>query len=495
MTTTIFLPVLGSAILIALAGRLYLQQGSDSFASSEGGSNLALPSKKVPTEDPTNLPFGKQVLNHLEALRQNPKGPLSSLWFHVRSNSESQLGSKKKDMGGSTGGGGGDGIACFLDPATAEAAFETEGRLKTHALSDIKSLSVAEYWEYQTTENVFSLPRPGESEDSFTQRILDHWRPYGSYFFSKLDLSRKILDQYGVIQFTTVPLRKIDDTGPSRKPLPSNCRRIQIAERTQELGNFPNPQVSLKIDANLWNLLLKLNGDSIGTLNQALLKTHESIYLLGSALGQQKSEDTRKLVSFLFSETISKNFETTPRESRASLFWLWMDEFDFFNFVKLITLTPPFDDPSLTKIQARQKAFLSFSEKLSDFSTAYLKMMGVDFEQTDANQVLADTSLMQIMVQYLQLEMVPQLEPIEAYLYTAMMLQQFDRIPSFDRVLMEGQESYSIEVCTTIKGLDKRPLLYKFKGRGVDEGLSIALVTDLMRQKALEYCESQKSNK
>lgn len=238
--------------------------------------------------------------------------------------------------------GGEDGVVCFPDAPTAEAAVEN-GVLKSEYKSKVSKVYAAEYWEGAAAENPcnarirFKSYRTSagnlRARDMISFAML-HLGIYRPNLVKRLDEIETLIgfDRWDAV----TAVEPVDDSEISESPgggycrmsqVPksSNCRVVQLARRDQ----IGPKKYRITFDAELYRKL--------DPLNQAMVQLHERVYLLGSLLGHKRSENTRFLVMTLFEDRAAG-------EARA--FGAALLAGDFSLYSELIDLEPHRPQPS-----------------------------------------------------------------------------------------------------------------------------------------------------
>jgi hypothetical protein len=256
--------------------------------------------------------------------------------------------------GGSTGaGGGGSGIACFKFKADADKAKKARAAhlpLPRELVTRLTSLQTLEYWEHKG-DTVFVEPEPRrENAATYLKRVLGTYlRPIAPSFDVQVGnaLDRVSLD-YEETADETGKLKQIDDTGSIASgefdsSAYGHCALVQIAVRYAEKGQDGKIKTVVGLDRDLYALLGLDRGklsDKIQIINQALLRLHEALYLLGYGLGQKTSERVRLLGILLSSQDVydgfsqrqpNPRFPSIPKAAMIHLlFQVGFGDFPFF---------------------------------------------------------------------------------------------------------------------------------------------------------------------
>ena len=216
-------------------------------------------------------------------------------------------------MGGdNSGGGGGSGVACFAnenDAELARAARASGQPFPRHLLSKIVDLETTDHWELRGNE--FIEPEPNETSVTYLERFIKDYLDSASPLFAKKlrnALVRLKLDK-GLATDLTGHLKPIADTGSvlGLDQKNGHCALVQIAVRRARTDKNGKIEAVVGIDQDLFNLL-GMKNSSISrkdqVINQAMLRLHEAIYLLGYGLGHKTSEQSRLLTGVFFSKQL-----------------------------------------------------------------------------------------------------------------------------------------------------------------------------------------------
>jgi|GEM_PF-3568169 len=219
--------------------------------------------------------------------------------------------------------GGENGVACFANEMEANAAVDKDGRIHPSFKPKIKSLYASEFWEGEAQENPCNLrmrflrPRPKDSVDEFIERAF-------TLTYVKQD-RHLLLDLFQRTSTDLVPFEQwspetqvdpVQDHAvsvnsksclPKKANTTAHCRIVQIA-RWDKAGDGT---FKVTFDKDLY---VKLD-----QLNRALVRAHETLYIVASKMGHDRSEKIRAFVSFLFNEVDLQNFKNPNRALSQAL--------------------------------------------------------------------------------------------------------------------------------------------------------------------------------
>ncbi len=195
--------------------------------------------------------------------------------------------------GGLSTTGGGSGVICFADKATADKYRGGDGTLKT-ILADAKSVQSLEGYEAQKLD-VGSLMSPQGDWLSLLEKAHRNVRLTSPVFAFALSQSANLSEFASWKPAQRIAF--IDDAHALIK-LEDRCLRIMIARRTAQLSHKPNgpptdfPKIKVEFIQDLF--------DRLDSLNKALLVFHEQLYILGAAIGHENSDAVRTFTRFFF---------------------------------------------------------------------------------------------------------------------------------------------------------------------------------------------------
>lgn len=225
--------------------------------------------------------------------------------------------------GSMTGGGGGNGVACFVNATVARQAVDSKMLLKPEFIDKIETLEVLDYWELSGEQKAF-MPMNGETPQEMVRRILvQKWQTHLP------QLTDKILDVFDLIanenfSSSTTKDRHVPailDFGSVDREILENCRLIGIINRFAYSKPGLVPDLAFHKNALLFNKLIThnhLHNRDVGVLNQAMLLLHEMIYALSFEKGDRDSYESRALVRLLFSENTWSSLEAaSPTQRRV----------------------------------------------------------------------------------------------------------------------------------------------------------------------------------
>lgn len=201
---------------------------------------------------------------------------------------------------------GGDGVVCFeseVDRKKYESQIQAYNQLGNIPAEVKYTVETLEGFEMQpliaNSELVISkdLKQLKDSEKIVSQ-VVDRLRMFVPVFAQKLDLALEHIN-IGRWHASNKEILDIDDSTPMR-PIGENCVIVQLADRQTQSKESHLPKAEVYFRQDLY--------EKMDALNQALLKTHESLYLIGRETGHTNSDDIRKVNIMLFSE----NFYEVP---------------------------------------------------------------------------------------------------------------------------------------------------------------------------------------
>lgn len=220
--------------------------------------------------------------------------------------------------------GGGSGVACFQDIRDAVRARSQKGPLPQNLRQKIYSLQTTDLWEGEQ-ENVPTPVKSNEvNSDIYLHRILDKY--YGTL---SPQLMRRVGSALKAMDFASaIPsidgLERVFDLGKMNgldffcndqrmdcpRELKSNCAFVQLAVRKSETNDDGSFTHKVQIDLDLFQKLGMQDGvvnNQSRIQNQAALRLHEVLYLIGFELGNIDSARVRKIVPILLSSLFAEN--------------------------------------------------------------------------------------------------------------------------------------------------------------------------------------------
>jgi hypothetical protein len=210
--------------------------------------------------------------------------------------SSGENGLKKGGWGSS---GGGSGVACFTSEATANEAdpsIDNALPFPPELFKKITSVETLDYWEWAQTRPFEILIEHGNTADQILvrmQRVMQNVTPLVTF---RLKQTAQLIDISKWQAKESLP--RIYDVKPTAE-LPTNCRLVQLVTRyssdNRKWMDGPSlnaPMIKAEYNAELFKKLTPLN--------QAVLRVHEQLYLLGQASGRNSSDVLRPLVMQFF---------------------------------------------------------------------------------------------------------------------------------------------------------------------------------------------------
>jgi len=210
----------------------------------------------------------------------------------------------KIKAGGWGSSGGGSGIACFSDEATALKAdnFIQQGLpLPTELKKQIIKLETLDYWDWKQTKPYELIEPKSKNYKEILQEMHAHAGMAAPILIFRLEQTSQLIEPADWNGQSALP--RIYDAKPTTT-LQSQCRQVQLAARyTKETytgGNGPSlrqPVVKVDVDQDLFTMLTPID--------QAILVTHERAYMLGQTTGHNDSDAIRPLVMRLFQKELN----------------------------------------------------------------------------------------------------------------------------------------------------------------------------------------------
>ena len=268
-----------------------------------------------------------------------------------------------QEGGSQNGGGGGTGIAVFDTAENASKARDARihGQPLPKGLSEhIVTLTTTDYWEGGRSNMGMIYAKTGQTSDQYLKDILGQYlKPISPSFYSSVEdaLSRVRLDDERIVD-ETGNLYPIEDTGPIlgldlNSSAFARYAIVQIAVRRFEMINGKLKPV-VHLDKELYNKLGCTNKlilvPEFQIQNQAALKLHEAIYLLGYNLNQSNSARARRMTMTLLSNDFlilmhlnryqnSEDIAKSPLPSNM-IHYLYQMGFGEFPYINSETHTP-----------------------------------------------------------------------------------------------------------------------------------------------------------
>lgn len=282
----------------------------------------------------TQIPSSKYLpVTTIESFRDEKKydNALQSIYGFESNNSLLSLDKTTILATGGWSGGGGTGIACWSnteDAKVAQYARTQKLPLPKELYERIKTLEVTEFWENR--DKKFVQPLVKETSNIYLQRILNvYFSNIAPSFKTKLEQALLQIDSSEEKLSADQYLMQIEDTGPiknyAKKEFTDYCSVVQIATRYARTINDV-VETKFLLDFDLYNKLGLREGvlrRERQVINQALLRLHEGLYLLGYNLNQSTSEKVRGMSSYLVLQesyasllkVLGEAFAISPTES------------------------------------------------------------------------------------------------------------------------------------------------------------------------------------
>lgn len=210
--------------------------------------------------------------------------------------SSGENGLKKGGWGSS---GGGSGVACFTSETAAKEAdpyIDNAVPLTAELLKEIKTVEALDYWEWAQTRPFEILIEHGNTPDQILIRMQWVMQNVAPLFVFRLKQTNQLIDISKWQAKKSLP--RIYDVKPAFE-LPANCRLVQLVSRyssdKRKWMDGPSrnaPLIKTEYNADLFKKL--------SSLNQAILRVHEQLYLMGQASGRHSSDMLRPLVMQFF---------------------------------------------------------------------------------------------------------------------------------------------------------------------------------------------------
>lgn len=239
--------------------------------------------------------------------------------------------------GGWTGSGGG-GLACFADAKTAENAVDESGRLKPEMRPLVTRVILLDLWE-MGVQYGWEAPRQAEDANAYLTRVLDaHLSADMPYFLAKL---RDALKVVGVNWEDQGALPLILDAGDLERPVPADCRLVQLVIRYVKSDPGHRPEIFIDVDRDLISRMENGPSWADSRLFGAGLRLHEALWTVGVEFGMPDSKPARQLTAGLMSMNIAGAIAIRPIETRKGLWISYLYGLGFRDFFSLFWKEEP----------------------------------------------------------------------------------------------------------------------------------------------------------
>lgn len=209
---------------------------------------------------------------------------------------------RNRDGGDFSGSGGGGGVACFPSEALAteaEASLAQGKPLSDAQLAQAK-IRVLELWEMEAKQLTIRNFAGEKDWRKILERVKSDLRMASPLFVRKMEIAADWM-QFPAWEKNPA-LSRLEDANPT-SPIPTNCRRIQLALRysdgNHKKGEGPVPgKLRLKVifDERLFAAL--------SPVDQAALVLHETFYAMAQAVGHEDSDQVRNFVRMIFNQLV-----------------------------------------------------------------------------------------------------------------------------------------------------------------------------------------------
>ena len=405
-------------------------------------------------------------------------------------------------MGGTHGGGGGGGVACFSSALT-KADRTSSALLQKKMETDLKSLSVFDYWKFVKTtiplnEENYHLSRVGESPHDYLFRILKAKSGILSPRF--VQILKEAIQTVSPRQHMCKSMPLIDDLGPDQwlheeNIETVNCARVQLARR---LFDPATDQYKFEYNCSLYTKLGKGERPEVKTINQAVLILHEALYLMGNRLLSAMDSNS---VQELAIELIRKDWPGYERDRTVFRRLLRMVGFDDF------FILPLKGNASQVRV-GRLQAYYDLIEKLSVVLEKFNPVSPLDDPYGKAISIALPRFEKEIYAVYaktidpaqalIEQKIFPSLSPEQAFILAAGTLAtNFDF--DFESLFLHGNDSNALEtVCAFATGDSSRLTGSVTIDQYVDlQKLQIKGERDfqLLRGRIESYCHQSRTSK
>ncbi|MGZ3768654.1 MAG: hypothetical protein ACXVCP_10980 [Bdellovibrio sp.] len=394
---------------------------------------------------------------------------------------------------GGWSGGGGSGVSCFKDPkdaALARQAWEHAVPISPDLVKKIISLKVTDYWETEN-EIEYEIPYPGETVDSYLLRVLSPLQRISPTIWRRLHnkLQSIFLDAH-LSQVSLTPYNDLGKIESAQKD--PHCAFVQIAHRVSKLGpDGKTQEFTLVVDKNLLAILKTKSGKTSaeGLINQALLKLHEAIYLLGSETGQLTSEKTRLLSRMFLIQGFWKRFEEGasidgPNAAGGSLIYL----FSMIGFGDIVSLySENLTGTSLFKI--RQDGYNQMRRLVQSGMVLVAKSQNINWEEF-SNKLKSDRQFFLSVVLWGTIHDAPSLSDAGAFAWFSNSAEELgfvqDTSSIFDREQYLASQSKVKKICSSLKEITQK--LYPFAEFGEELAKKAQAANEIILEKAERHC-------
>ncbi|HWU43761.1 MAG TPA: hypothetical protein VN132_09995, partial [Bdellovibrio sp.] len=302
----------------------------------------------------------------------------------------------------------------------------------------------------------FAAVQTGEDSSRYLQRILKTYLAMTApSFLAKVEesLERVSLNDDAALDATGI-LMPIEDTGEIKNLNDSKsiCAVVQIAVRFAKVENGKIFSV-VGLDHALFNKLGMNNGkidSQWQIINQAGLRLHEALYLLGYGLGQTTSESVRGLSANLISADLYDYFSQQIKNSKGK--WphsgLTLAGMQSFFMIQTLYQNGFGDFPIIEKAE--------MSDRKKNFRDAYDRLEEAFMQMKDSvNQVNFPEPLRTQVLSAMLAQIFSELDETSAFIASAELTLAAGTISDFYTLLDPAQDSEVAEkaTCKAVKDL------------------------------------------
>ncbi len=201
------------------------------------------------------------------------------------------------------------------------------------------------------------------------QNVVSRMRFISPILTERLAKALEVVSKSGWQLVDSLPL--YNDVGSAIYP--KGCKPVQLAIRFQQ--KIPNslPRTVVYVDRTNLEKMLKTLPPQEAFINLALLVLHEATYLLGMDMGQDNSNQARKITASLLSKDFYETLEMNGYWS-ASIYDR-LSEFDFFSILFSYEKTTSFENAHLAKRnRLRLEAFKKIQSVLMQLRIYYINI-------------------------------------------------------------------------------------------------------------------------
>ena len=386
----------------------------------------------------------------------------------------------ERQSGPFIGGGGGEVAVCFGSAEIRGKSFADDGTLLPKGRDQILQIYSYDVFETRATLGMNSTPEDGETPVQFLDRHLAYLFTISPYFAYQLGSAIQLIlgdrkDTLAWVDVGAIPSlgdageRRLSESGFEFGHAGLYCQPTQIIRRVEiyENGRDQKPRVEIKVDADLFDRLNRLNNlpfpavahmKNAGVFHQSVLILHEALYLMTSYLGAKNSASSRDLLSTvlfdsnLFQKLMAPNADANPLSLKRRWHKKLLDSLVIFglkDYAKIFSpmaITADFqnrpEDFRRALINVNQAVSEWLEKKASDLSQTFAltAVMRNSFAEDEAKYILGKLSAIEAYV-YVS-EVIWNTEPKEYIHYEFLFLLKDDKLKLIEKYYCERVGRY-----------------------------------------------------